>query len=103
MRIPGADQAIGHLIKWSEKDEWAPYRRHVFAEHFKLIMEPSSGVAFLKLHRGPPGRHFTRPGPERSRSSGICLRCDPPSAIPVLLNRFAAVQLSKCMADRRVG
>jgi hypothetical protein len=24
MRIPGADQAIGNLIKWSEKDEWAP-------------------------------------------------------------------------------
>src|SRR5260370_28483248 len=39
MRIPGADQAIGHLIKWSEKDEWAPYRRQVFAEHFELIME----------------------------------------------------------------
>ena len=39
MRIPGADQAIGHLIKWSEKDEWTPYRRHVFAEHFELIME----------------------------------------------------------------
>ena len=39
MRIRGADQAIGHLIKWSEKDEWAPYRRHVFAEHFELIME----------------------------------------------------------------
>ena len=39
MRIPGADQAIGHLIKWSEKDEWAAYRRQVFAEHFELIME----------------------------------------------------------------
>jgi hypothetical protein len=39
MPIPGADQAIGHLIKWSEKDEWAPYRRQVFAEHFELIME----------------------------------------------------------------
>ena len=39
MRIPGADQAIGHLIKWSEKDEWAPYRRQVFAEHFEVIME----------------------------------------------------------------
>jgi len=39
MRIPGADQAIGHLIKWSEKDEWEPYRRQVFAEHFELIME----------------------------------------------------------------
>ena len=38
MRIPGADQAIGHLIKWSEKDEWAPYRRHVFTEHFELII-----------------------------------------------------------------
>jgi hypothetical protein len=46
MRIPGADQAIGHLIKWSEKDEWAPYRRQVFAEHFELIMERfDSGVA----------------------------------------------------------
>ena len=39
MPIPGADQAIGHLIKWSEKDEWAPYRRQGFAEHFELIME----------------------------------------------------------------
>src|SRR5258705_12378439 len=39
MRIAGADQAIGHLIKWSEKDEWEPYRRQVFAEHFELIME----------------------------------------------------------------
>ena len=39
MRIPGADQAIGHLIKWSEKDEWEPYRRQVFAEYFELIME----------------------------------------------------------------
>ena len=39
MRITGADQAIGHLIKWSEKDEWAPHRRQVFAEHFELIME----------------------------------------------------------------
>jgi hypothetical protein len=39
MRIPGADQAIGHLIKWSEKDEWEPYRRQVFAEHFDLITE----------------------------------------------------------------
>jgi hypothetical protein len=39
MRIPGADQAIGHLIKWSEKDQWEPYRRQVFAEHFELIME----------------------------------------------------------------
>ena len=39
MRIPGADQAIGHLIKWLEKDEWEPYRRQVVAEHFELIME----------------------------------------------------------------
>jgi len=39
MRIPGADQAIGNLIKWSEKDEWAPYRQQVFAEHFELILE----------------------------------------------------------------
>jgi hypothetical protein len=39
MRIPGADQAIGNLIKWSEQDEWAPYRQQVFAEHFELILE----------------------------------------------------------------
>jgi hypothetical protein len=39
MRIPGADEAIGNLIKWSEKDEWAPYRQQVFAEHFELILE----------------------------------------------------------------
>jgi hypothetical protein len=39
MRIPGADQAIGNLIKWSEKDEWAPYRQQVFAEHFEVILE----------------------------------------------------------------
>lgn len=39
MRIPGADQAIGNLIKWSEKDEWAPYRQQVFAKHFEVILE----------------------------------------------------------------
>jgi hypothetical protein len=39
VRIPGADQAIGYLIKWSEKDEWAQYRQQVFAEHLELILE----------------------------------------------------------------
>ena len=39
MRIPGADQAIGNVIKWSLKDEWEPYRAEVFAEHFGLVEE----------------------------------------------------------------
>ncbi|MBE0532621.1 MAG: hypothetical protein IH626_17495 [Rhodospirillales bacterium] len=39
MRIPGADQAIGNLIKWSAKDEWTPYLDQVFADHFDFIKE----------------------------------------------------------------
>ena len=39
MRIPGADQAIGNLVKWSAKDEWTPYRDQVFAEHLDMIHE----------------------------------------------------------------
>jgi hypothetical protein len=39
MRIPGADQAIGNLVKWSAKDEWAPLRDQVFAEHLGPIQE----------------------------------------------------------------
>lgn len=39
MRIPGGDQAIGNLVKWSAKDEWAPLRDQVFAEHFGPIHE----------------------------------------------------------------
>ncbi len=37
MRISGADQAINNIVKWSAKDEWAPYQAEVFDEHFKLI------------------------------------------------------------------
>ncbi len=39
MRIPGADQAIGNLVKWSAKDDWAPFQAQVFAEHFELVQE----------------------------------------------------------------
>jgi hypothetical protein len=39
MRIPGADQAIGNLVKWSSREEWAPYQAEVFAEHFELVQE----------------------------------------------------------------
>lgn len=39
MRIPGVDQAIGNLVGWSAKEDWAPYRNQVFAEHFDLIHE----------------------------------------------------------------
>jgi len=39
LRIPGVDQAIGNLVKWSEKDEWAPYRDRVIAEHLDTIQE----------------------------------------------------------------
>jgi hypothetical protein len=37
MRIPGVDKAIANLMKWSEKDEWHPYREEVFAKHFDVI------------------------------------------------------------------
>jgi len=39
MRIPGADKAIANLVKWSEKEEWNPYREQVFAEHFDMIRD----------------------------------------------------------------
>lgn len=39
MRIPGVDRAIGHLAKWSEKDEWAQCQEQVFAEHFDMICD----------------------------------------------------------------
>lgn len=39
MRIPGASQAIINLLKWAEKDEWDPYQRLVFADHFDFIVE----------------------------------------------------------------
>lgn len=39
MRIPGADQAIGNLVKWSTKEEWAPLREQIFAEHFDPLYD----------------------------------------------------------------
>ena len=39
MRIPGAEKAIGNLIKWSAKEDWTPYREQVFAEHFDIICD----------------------------------------------------------------
>ncbi|HEY5627795.1 MAG TPA: hypothetical protein VIR79_07600, partial [Nitrospira sp.] len=39
MRIPGVDQATANLVKWSANDTWAPYRDHVFAEHFAPVCE----------------------------------------------------------------
>jgi len=39
MRIPGADEAIDNLLKWSAKEEWTPFREQVFAEHFDMIYE----------------------------------------------------------------
>lgn len=39
MRIPGVGQAIDNLVKWSEREEWAPYRDEVFAEHLDMILE----------------------------------------------------------------
>jgi hypothetical protein len=39
MRIPGADKAIGNLMKWSASEEWIPFREQVFAEHFDMICD----------------------------------------------------------------
>jgi len=39
MRIAGVDQAIGHLVKWAEREDWAPYREEVFASHLAWIDE----------------------------------------------------------------
>jgi hypothetical protein len=39
MRIPGADKAIGNLLKWSTKEEWRQFREQVFAEHFDLVCD----------------------------------------------------------------
>lgn len=39
MRIPGREQAGRNLIKWSEKDDWAPLKAQVFAEHLLSIQE----------------------------------------------------------------
>ena len=37
MRVPGADQAIANLIKWSAKDEWSRYQAQLFDEHFRIV------------------------------------------------------------------
>lgn len=39
MRIAGRDQAIGNIVKWSARDDWAPYREQVFAEHLDFIKD----------------------------------------------------------------
>ena len=39
MRIAGRDQAIGNIVKWSARDDWAPYREQVFAEHLDSIAD----------------------------------------------------------------
>ena len=39
MRIPGADKAVGNLIKWSARDEWGPMLEQIFAEHFDEIYD----------------------------------------------------------------
>ncbi len=39
MRIPGADEAIENLVKWSAKEEWTPFREQMFAEHFDMICD----------------------------------------------------------------
>lgn len=48
MRFAGVDQAIGNLMKWSDKDDWAPYRDEVFASHFDEI-EDQFGVTAREL------------------------------------------------------
>ena len=39
MRIPGADKAIDNLIAWSRREEWAPLREQVLADHFDEIFD----------------------------------------------------------------
>ena len=39
MRIAGGDQAIDNIVKWSARDDWAPYREEVFAEHLEFIAD----------------------------------------------------------------
>lgn len=39
MRIAGANRAIGNLVKWAAKDDWAFYREEVFASHLDFIEE----------------------------------------------------------------
>lgn len=39
MRIAGGDKAIANLVKWSNKDEWAPYLEEVLASHMGAIVD----------------------------------------------------------------
>ena len=39
MRIAGGDQAIGNLVKWTSKEDWAPYRDEVFASHLEFVSD----------------------------------------------------------------
>jgi hypothetical protein len=70
MRIPGADQAIGHLIKWSEKDEWAPYRRQGTAS------EPCRSFgASQQSHRYAPSFSLPRGEPVTNRMVFVAVLC----------------------------
>ncbi len=39
MRIPGADKAINHLMKWSVNDTWRPMLEQIVAEHLEDICD----------------------------------------------------------------
>ena len=39
MRVPGVDQAIANLVRWSASETWAPCRDHVFAEHIDTVCD----------------------------------------------------------------
>ena len=39
MRIAGSDQAISNLIKWSARDDWAPYFEEVVADHLDAVLD----------------------------------------------------------------
>lgn len=39
MHIAGSEQAISNLVKWSARDDWAPYLEEVFADHLDAILD----------------------------------------------------------------
>ena len=39
MRRTGFRKAIDNLVEWSDREEWRPYREHVFAEHIGPIRD----------------------------------------------------------------
>ena len=39
MRIAGREQAINNLVKWSARDDWAPYYEEVFAGHLDPVLD----------------------------------------------------------------